>query len=83
MFIFCVNSASILLHFPSLGYAQEGMEPTKTMVYQVLIQKMIICGLGTDTDTRGQQQMRSNLLQIIQVEVLLENAGWDTVPGAR
>ena len=59
------------------------MEPTKTMVYQNLIQKMIIRGLGTDTDTRGQQHMRRNLLQIIQVEVLLENAGWDTDPGAR
>ena len=23
----CVNSASILLHFPSIGYAGEGVEP--------------------------------------------------------
>ena len=53
------------------------------MGYQVLIQKKISRDLGTDADTRGQQHMRRNLLQIIQVEVLLENAGWDTDPGAR
>ena len=61
------------------GWNQE----FRTMGYQVLIQKKISRDLGTDADTRGQQHMRRNLLQIIQVEVLLENAGWDTDPGAR
>ena len=50
---------------------------------QVLIEKKISRDLGQDTGTRGQQHMRRNLLQIVQVEVLLENAGWDQDPTAR
>ena len=48
-----------------------------------MIQKKLIRDLGLETSAEVQQHMRRNLLQIIQVEVLLENAGWDTNPGER
>jgi hypothetical protein len=54
------------------GWNQE----FRTMGYKVLIQKKISRNLGADTDNRGQQHMRRNLLQIIQVEGLLGNKGW-------
>ena len=60
------------------GWNQE----FQTMGDQVLIHKKISRDLGLDTGTRVQQQVRRNLL-IIQVEVLLENAGWDKDPTAR
>ena len=50
---------------------------------QVLIQKKISRDLGHNTESRVQQHMRRNLLQIIQVEVLLENAGWSKDPTER
>ena len=48
-----------------------------------MIQKKLIRDLGLKTSVEVQQHLRTNLLQIIQVEDLLGNAGWDTNPGER
>lgn len=50
---------------------------------QVLVQKKISRDLGLHGIDRVTQHFRRNLVQIIQVEALLEEAGWNTEPEER
>ena len=61
------------------GWNQE----FRTMGDQVLIQKKILRDLGLENSLGGNQHLRKNLLQIIQVEVLLESGGWGINPGEK
>ena len=59
------------------------MQEFRTVGDQVPIQEKINRDMGLDAYIRVKQHMRRNLLQNIKVELLLENASWDTEPGAR